>query len=226
MEKKKTKDLIIQMLNEKASVKNEISLSLNNNFKKLVEVAKKYASDIKHVESNKPTHNLLDVYDKNSNSFEIRLGEETLLFHKLSAIFQIDKSHQLWSSSYISDNYLNSYVGIINIYNFLSDSLRQNRIEDQGYLIARILINREGHFFVEGKRQLGFLYNDFINAVINETDLANIIESSLLYSLDFDITVPDYDAISVINVGGLLDQIDFSIPPSTKKLGFKFYTED
>ena len=46
-----------------------------------------------------------------------------------------------------------------------------NTIEsnDLGYLIGRIFINHENHFMVQGKRQLGFLYNDFINQLLIKT---------------------------------------------------------
>ena len=37
-----------------------------------------------------------------------------------------------------------------------------------GYCIGRIFINKENHYFVEGKRQLGFLYNDFMNSKMNK----------------------------------------------------------
>jgi hypothetical protein len=42
------------------------------------------------------------------------------------------------------------YFGVVNVYNFLSDSFRYNRERDLGYLVARIFLNKEGHFFVQG----------------------------------------------------------------------------
>ena len=45
---------------------------------------------------------------------------------------------------------------MINIYNFLSDSFVYDRERDLGYLVARVFLNKEGHFFVQGKKQLGF----------------------------------------------------------------------
>ena len=52
---------------------------------------------------------------------------------------------------------------MINIYNFLADSFKYNRLNDVGYLVGRVFLNKDLHYFVEGKRQLGFLYNDFVN---------------------------------------------------------------
>jgi hypothetical protein len=33
--------------------------------------------------------------------------------------------------------------------------------------VARLFLNKDGHFFVQGKRQLGFLYNDLANNPID-----------------------------------------------------------
>ena len=43
-----------------------------------------------------------------------------------------------------------TYCGVINMYNFLSDSFKYNRENDLGYLIGRMFINKE-NTFVEGK---------------------------------------------------------------------------
>ena len=74
---------------------------------------------------------------------------------------------------------MRSFCGVINIYNFLSDSLKYNRLNDAGFLIARIFINKDNHFFVEGDAELGFLFNDLINQKINKEQLENIINSAL-----------------------------------------------
>ena len=59
----------------------------------------------------------------------------------------------IWTTKYVQKDELNSYSGIINIYNFLTDSFKYDRIDDLGYLVGRLFINRHSHYFVEGKRQ-------------------------------------------------------------------------
>ena len=68
-------------------------------------------------------------------------------------VFEFDANHLVWQSPYVQADRDNSYCGLINIYNFLSDSFKFNRNADEGYLIGRIFINRERCYFVEGKRQ-------------------------------------------------------------------------
>ena len=155
---------------------------------------------------------------------ELRIADDILIFDMHTNIFSFDKEHNIWDSTYVSKNELNSFCGIINIYNFLADSFKYNRDDDLGYLIARIFVNRERHYFVEGKRQLGFLYNDFEHAVCNNAAIRNIIESALLYSLDFDLLVPPYDNVKITSVENVKKK---NVKQKTgKRLGFMFYTDD
>jgi len=225
MSDSKAKDLIVNVLQDKYLVKHQVASHLDKSFKCLFSSCKLLCDNVRNdVIKVVPSINL-DCIDRNSSSFEFRFGDESLVFQKINTILQIDKSHSIWTTSYLSDNYLNSYCGVINIYNFMTDSFRNNRLEEAGYLIARIFINRENHFFAEGKRQMGFLYNDFESSEVNEDILYNICESAILYCLDFDPNVPEYDNVSAITVGALKDQIDYSTSPSQKKLGFRFYDE-
>ncbi len=225
MSSSKAKELIVKVLQEKSLVKNQVASHLDSSFKVLFSSCRQLCNNIKaDIDKNVPAATL-DCLERNSNSFEFRFGSESLIFHKVNVILQIDKSNSIWTDSYLSDNYMNSYCGVINIYNFVTDSFRNNRMEEAGYLIARVFINRENHFFVEGKRQLGFLYNEFPSSLLNAGILYNICESALLYCLDFDPTAPDYDSVSSITVGVLKDQIDYSMSPTQKKLGFRFYDE-
>jgi len=226
MKEQKATKLIFDFLKEKTLVNRAISTHIEDGFKLLLNACKEIETNIKTEKKSDNSLFRLDCNDKSSNSIELVFGDDLLVFQKLPTIFQIDKNHRLWTGSYLSDNILNSYVGIINVYNFMNDSFRYNRYEDPGYLVARILINKENHFFVEGKRQLGFLYNDFPSAVISQQELKKIVESALLYCLDFDFPVPDYDNNSVISVGILKDQIDKTILSTTKRLGFKFYNDE
>ena len=111
---------------------------------------------------------------------------------------------------------------MINIYNFLADSFKYHRTQDRGYLIGRIYVNKDGHFLVQGKRQLGFLYNDFINAELNKESLRNVLQSAILYTLDFDLLTPPYQSmqeVSVMEIQALSQHLNIA---TGKRLGFKF----
>jgi hypothetical protein len=92
-------------------------------------------------------------------------------------------------------------------------------------MIARIFINKDEYFFVEGKRQLGFLYNDF-NRSITEEDVRSIIESGILYSLDFDLYTPPYQEVQEISVDEVIEVSQINKMRTGKRLGFKFQADN
>ena len=75
---------------------------------------------------------------------------------------------------------------------------------------------------VQGKRQLGFLYNDFINATIDKDKLKSIVQSAILYSLDFDLLVPSYDLVNKVSVNEVKQVGDTHKLRTAKRLGFVF----
>ena len=110
---------------------------------------------------------------------------------------------------------------MIQAYNFLSDSLKYQRLADIGYLLARIFINCEGNFYVDGQRQLDFLFKDFNKQKIDSESIIKVIEQTMLYALDFDLYIPPIDSMKEITV----QEKDYFNNPrgfaTGKRLGFK-----
>ncbi len=157
---------------------------------------------------------------------ELKVAGDILVFQMHSNIFEFDRDHGVWKISYIKNDSMASYSGIINIYNFLADSFKYNRINDLGYLVGRIFINKDFHYFVEGKRQMGFLYNDFGNDIINKEGLKTIVDTAIAYSLDFDLLVPPYENMKVITVEQIEMKRQNSHIQTGKRLGFGFRSDD
>lgn len=224
-DERKTKSLIINTLKDKNLVKERVLENLNQTFSILKEALSELNSEY-NLALKDSKSNFLVEFNSGHSECELSYSTEMLIFNAQQYIFEFDKSHPIWSNSYVQDNPLNAFTGIINIYNFLSDSYKNNRFEDLGYLIARIFINRDMHYFVEGKRQLGFLYNDFANSKINKNELKNIAESAILYSLDFELLVPNYDDVSIVSVEQMKDRVNKAKIQTGKRLGFQFYADD
>jgi hypothetical protein len=93
---------------------------------------------------------------------------------------------------------------------------------DVGYMISRIFINRERHFLVQGKRQLGFLYNDMINSTLDKEALKKVVESTFLYTLDFDLLTPPYENLQEITVEQIQSISQSHSLATGKRLGFRF----
>ena len=115
-------------------------------------------------------------------------------------VFAFPPKHAINKSTYVKENPNRGYFGMIQIYNFLSDSIKYNRLGDEGYLLARVFVNSENDFYVEGKRQLGFLYKELGRHKLEKQHRHNIIEQCMLYCLDFDLFVPPTDALNQITV--------------------------
>lgn len=168
----------------------------------------------------------IEYRDRGKFEAQLQIAGDVLIFSMHTNIFEFNREHIIWQNSYVRDEKRNSYCGVINIYNFLADSLKYNRNADEGYLIGRIFINRENHYFVEGKRQMSLKHNNFGSAVIDKAAIVNIVECAANYALEFDLLVPPYDLVKVVSVEQLNTKIENSKIQTGKRLGYKFNSDD
>ena len=219
----KQQEKIIELLKTKASVKQEV-------YRKTKEVFAEFQQYLKaksDVVNNELSDKDVQVVYSSAGDFESKLkfSGDTLLFHMHSNVFDFPNSHSIHKTKYVKDDKLRSFCGVINIYNFLSDSLKYNRMNDAGYLIARVFINKDKHFFVEGDKQLGFLFNDFINQQINTVQIDKIINETMVYALNFDLQAPNFNDVKVVSVHQILDMNNNQKLKTAKRMGYKFSFE-
>ncbi len=219
-------EVILETIKNKSILKQKVFTNTFNVFKDLkgllAEIEKKYNTKLKGSVSEDP------FKYKNISDFqcELKIAGDILVFQMHSNIFEFDRDHGVWKISYVQNNDMVTYSGIINIYNFLADSFKYNRTNDLGYLIGRIFINKDMHYFVEGKRQMGYLYNDFGNSIINKVGLKEIVDTAIAYSLDFDLLVPPYENMKVITVEQIQEKRNRNPVQTGKRLGFGFRSDD
>jgi hypothetical protein len=225
MEKLTPRQLILKSLKEKSSMKQDVYSNTLKAFTMMKSMAFQVVSEIKKETANIDHRVVVDYREKGEFEFELRIAGDLLIFSMHTNIFEFDKSHPLWRSSYIKEDHARSFCGIINIYNFLNDSFRYNRFNDSGYLVGRVFINKENHYFADGKRQLGFLYNDFVHSVIDEKAIKSLIESTILYCLNFDLFTPPFDSIKEITVSDMQTASDSMQIKTGKRLGFRFQAD-
>lgn len=224
--KKKTVNQLDGMI-LKTNLKQEVYRKAVSSFALLKEVLKELADDYRVKLKDKVDDSVLPVYqEKGPFEAEFRLGGDMLIFSMHSNVFVFNREHPIWKLDYIKANPLNSYCGVFNIYNFLADSFKYNRSEDLGYLIARIFVNRENHFFVEGKRQSSELVKDFGSDEMTKEYMKEIIETAVQYAIDFDLLVPPYDQVKIVTVDQMNAEINHSKIQTGKRLGFKFNSDD
>jgi len=226
MEKLTTHELILKTLKEKSSLKQDVYFNTTKIFDEFRSVLKELAEEFRTEAKQIDRRIIVDYSDKGEFDVEFKIASDVLIFHQHSNIFEFDQSHPIWKTSYVRNNDWKSYCGMINVYNFLNDSFKYNRVNDIGYLIARIFVNKEFHFFVEGKRQMAFLYNDFVNGVIDRESIKSICQSAILYCLDFDLFTPPYDNVKEVTVYDIQELSNNPQLQTGKRLGFKFQADD
>lgn len=218
-------DLILQLLREKSVVKQDVFAHTITKFSELKNTLNDLSREVGSVIQKEDKRIHVNYQDKGEFEAQFQLAGDLLVFNMHTNVFLFDNDHPLWKSSYLKEDPSRAYCGIINVFNFLADSLKYNRMNDVGYLVARIFVNKENHFMVQGKRQLGFLYNDFINGVLDEKALKAISQSLLLYTLDFDLYTPPYEIIKEISVMEIKELSDNMQIKTGKRLGFKFQAD-
>ena len=168
----------------------------------------------------------LEYRDRGKFEAQIQVANDLLIFQMHTDVFEFDANHLIWQNPYVQSDRENSYCGLINIYNFLSDSFKFNRNADEGYLIGRIFINREKCYFVEGKQQTSMRPMQFGKAEIDSEALVRILESAIYYALHFDLLLPSYDDNKRVTVDQFNTKLDNSKFVTGKRLGYDFDVDD
>jgi hypothetical protein len=217
---------IINTLKEKSLLKQKVYDNTLEAFLNIKDVLKNMAKEVNSNLEGFDTRIRLEYNDRSNFDAQLKVAGDILLFSMHSNIFQFDREHPAWKTAYIQKNKFNAYSGIINIYNFLADSFKYSRQDDLGYLIARIFINHEKQYFVEGKRQMGMLFTNYGSEEISKQSLQLIISTAIQYALEFDLLVPPYDTVKIASVGQAEAKIQHSRVITGKRLGFQFNSDD
>ena len=206
-EKSATKQLIYRNTKE---VFDDLVISLKSKEKSLTSLLK---NEVENVELEFKSNGLFDV--------QLKFAGDTLLFHMHSNIFDFPPTHEIFKSKYINSDKTRSFCGVINIYNFLSDSLKYNRLNDEGVLIGRIFINKEKKFFVEGDEDLGTLFKEFSKKEINSESIEEIINACMIFTLNFDLCSPNFNDVRLVSVHHLLTMSMNQKIKTSKRLGYQ-----
>jgi len=167
----------------------------------------------------------IEYKDKDLRELELVFASDMLVISMHSNVFEFSRVHDVKKTPYVVADPERSFCGMITIFNFLSDSFKLNRFNDTGFLVARLFVNKDKFFLVEGKHQTGFYFNQFMPAPITRNDLRNILESAMSYSIDFDLLVPPYDLVKETTVGNMLESSLNNRMKTSKRMGFKFQAD-
>mgnify|MGYP001104623278 CR=1 FL=1 len=168
----------------------------------------------------------IEYRDRGKFEAQLQIASDLLIFRMHTDVFEFDSDHIIWQNEYVRGDRDNSYCGVVDIYNFLSDSFKFNRNADEGYLIGRIFINRERCYFVEGKRQNSLRAINFGSREIDRGALIAILETAIHYVLNFDLLVPPFEACKRVTVDQFNTRMDNSKFITGKRLNYDFNVDD
>jgi len=216
---------IVSTILSKAGLTKDVTDSTFSVLQLLKSVLQRMESEFRKEVVAKDPRIKIQYRDRGTFEAELKVGEDLLIFIMHTNAFVFEAAHPIWKTGYVSLDQTRGTVGMISVYNFLSDSFKFDRRNDIGHLVARVFVNRDGNFFVEGKRQLGVLFNDYSNMKADEQNLRAFSEGVLMFSLDIDVNVPPFDAMKEISVYEAMVNTMQSTVTTSKRLGFKFETD-
>jgi hypothetical protein len=216
---------LFETIIQKASLKQQVYQNTYEAFNKIKKAIRRLVKEYQEKYADSDRYIPFEYKNRGEFEVELKFGGDILIFMMHTNVFDFPRSHPLLQTAYVSHRKERSYCGIINIYNFLGDSFKYKRINDIGYLVGRIFINSEMHYFTEGKREIGPDFGQFENTMLDEKAALNIIQSAINYTLNFDLLTPPYEQVKLLSVFEVQTTLDNMKIKTGKRLGFRFESD-
>jgi hypothetical protein len=155
----------------------------------------------------------------NDMEFHIRFSGDLLIFVMHSNVVTFADDYGPMSSAYVSADIRRRFFGHIMAYNFMADSIKYQRLNDPGYLVGRLLVNIDNHYYLEGVQQLELPDNDMSDNKIMPATMRLFVESAMIAAVNNDLMAPPLSEIQKINVKQKLENQQVS---RGSKVGFSF----
>ncbi|AMM50039.1 hypothetical protein TH61_00990 [Rufibacter sp. DG15C] len=210
---------IFEGLHQKSSSKQAIFRNTKLVFDQLREVSIELVGKLTERLATVDTTVVIEYRSINDFEFHVKFSGDLLIFVMHSNVITLPDEHELMRSRYVEEDFRRRFFGHIMAYNFMADSIKYNRLNDPGYLLGRVLINIDNHFYLEGVKQLDLNYSDMSKNKITEETLRLFTESAMIASVNNDLVAPDVDEIRKITVKQKLEEQMVSTP---QKVGFSF----
>ena len=219
-EPNKQRETILKLLTEKSVMKQNVYANTLSVFENIWDIAKSITDELAKEIRSVDSRVTLGFKEFNQQSFQIKVAGDMLQFDMHTNVFEFEKSHPLFKSGYVKQNEMNSFCGIISVYNFLADSFKFNRMNDVGFLIARIFVNREKKFFIETKTGLNYKYSNYSELPISEENIKDIVNELMIFAVSFDLFIPPYDAVKQVSVMEIQEKASSTVLKTGKRLGY------
>jgi hypothetical protein len=215
-------DLIFDGLKQKSSAKQAIYRNTLATFDMLRKVTQELVVELSRKITAVDSTVIIEYRPVNDMEFHIRFSGDLLVFVLHSNIVTFPDDYGPMDTQYVADDFRRRFFGHIMAYNFMADSIKYQRLNDPGYLVGRLLINIDSHYFLEGVQQLELPDNDMSDNPVTEDSLRLFVESAMIAAVNNDLIAPPLTDIQKISVKQKLENQQVS---RGSKVGFSFYQE-
>ncbi|SNC59328.1 hypothetical protein SAMN06265337_0031 [Hymenobacter gelipurpurascens] len=216
-------DLIFEGLKQKSSAKQAIYRNTLNTFDTLRMVSQELVVELSRRITPVDNTVIIEYRPVNEMEFHIRFSGDLLVFVLHSNIVTFPDDYGPMPTKYVEEDFRRRFFGHIMAYNFTADSIKYQRMNDPGYLVGRLLINIDNHYFLEGVQQLELPDNDMSDNKVTADGLKLFVESAMIAAVNNDLIAPPLDDIQKISVKQKLENQQVS---RASKVGFSFSREE
>jgi len=215
-------DLIAQGLSGKASAKQAIFRATQAAFDVLRQASQELCLELtQRITTTVDASVRIEYYPVNGMEFHIRFSGDLLVFVMHSNIVTFPDTFGPMATPYVEADFRRRFFGHIMAYNFMADSIKYQRLSDPGYLVGRLLVNIDSHYFLEGVQQLELPDHDMSENPVTADAMRLFVESAMIAAVN-DLIAPPMQDIQKITVKQKLENQQVS---RGSKVGFSFSHE-
>ncbi len=213
---------IIAALNEKSVLKQGIYKNTVEVFARLKNITKTVSAKIA-VEMAKNNPPVPVAFEENEEfEFSARYSGDLLIFTMHTNVVTLAEDHFMFGNPYLIEDSNRAFFGQILVYNFTADSVKYRRVNDEGYLISRILVNEENHFLVENLGQIPKAFADISKNLVSDDLLLSFLELNIVGAIHSDLQAAPFHELQVIT---LAEKEANRLPGAAEKVGFQMKSQ-
>ncbi|MBT2557183.1 hypothetical protein J7E24_05260 [Hymenobacter sp. ISL-91] len=210
---------IFEGLRQKSSAKQAIYRQTQSTFELLRHASQLLVEELSSKVAAVDASVMIEYRPVNEMEFHIRFSGDLLVFVLHSNIVTFPDDYGPMPTKYVEEDFRRRFFGHIMAYNFMADSIKYQRLNDPGYLVGRLLINIDQHYYLEGVQQLELPDNDMSDNRVTEDALRLFVESAMIAAVNNDLIAPPMTDIQKITVKQKLENQQVS---RGSKVGFSF----
>ncbi|GGF24975.1 hypothetical protein [Hymenobacter cavernae] len=212
-------DKILKGLTQKATAKQVVYRNVQAAFALLRQVTQTLVAELSRELGPVDPSVIIEYRPVNEMEFHIKFYGDLLMFVLHSNIVTLPNDYGPMSSDYVKADFRRRFFGHIMVYNFMADSIKYQRLDDQGYLVGLLLVDIENHYYLDGVQQLELPAQDIATDLVTAETMRLLVESAMIAAVNNDLLAQPIEDLEKITLKQKLENQQVCHP---KKVGFSF----